>query len=42
MWPMQLRVESSHEEGGTRDWSVNTVSFSGDEDGNVKRYTPYA
>jgi len=36
MWPMQLRVESSHEEGGTRDWSVNTVSFSGDEDGNVK------
>src|SRR5437899_2630453 len=36
MWPMQLRIESSHEEGGTRDWSVNTVSFSGDEDGNVK------
>ncbi|MCU1233623.1 MAG: glutamate synthase small subunit [Candidatus Solibacter sp.] len=36
LWPMQLRVESSHEEGGTRDWSVNTVSFSGDADGNVK------
>ena len=36
LWPMQLRIESSHEEGGTRDWSVNTVSFSGDEDGNVK------
>jgi glutamate synthase (NADPH/NADH) small chain len=37
MWPMQLRIESSHEEGGTRDWSVNTVKFSGDEDGNVKQ-----
>ncbi len=36
MWPMQLRVESSHEEGGKRDWSVNTVKFTGDEDGNVK------
>ncbi len=23
LWPMQLRVESSHEEGGIRDWSVN-------------------
>ena len=37
MWPMQLRVESSHEEGGIRDWSVNTVKFSGDENGNVKK-----
>jgi glutamate synthase (NADPH) small chain len=37
MWPMQLRVESSHEEGGIRDWSVNTVKFSGDADGNVKK-----
>ena len=37
MWPMQLRIESSHEEGGTRDWSVNTVKFSGDEHGNVKQ-----
>ena len=37
LWPMQLRVESSHEEGGTRDWSVNTVSFSGDAEGNVER-----
>jgi glutamate synthase (NADPH/NADH) small chain len=35
-WPMQLRVESSHEEGGTRDWSVNTVKFTGDGHGNVK------
>jgi glutamate synthase (NADPH/NADH) small chain len=37
LWPMQLRVESSHEEGGTRDWSVSTVSFSGDAEGNVKQ-----
>src|SRR5581483_5001355 len=36
MWPMQLRVESSHEEGGTREWSVSTISFSGDEQRNVK------
>src|SRR5580698_5807072 len=35
LWPMQLRVESSHEEGGLRDWSVNTVKFSGDASGNV-------
>jgi glutamate synthase (NADPH/NADH) small chain len=37
LWPMQLRIESSHEEGGTRDWSVNTVQFTGDEQGNVKQ-----
>ena len=37
LWPMQLRVESSHEEGGIRDWSVSTVRFSGDEQGNVKK-----
>ncbi len=37
LWPMQLRVESSHEEGGTRDWSVNTVKFTGDAEGNVKQ-----
>src|SRR5262249_29555337 len=29
LWPMQLRVESSHEEGGIRDWSVSTVRFTG-------------
>jgi glutamate synthase (NADPH/NADH) small chain len=37
LWPMQLRIESSHEEGGVRDWSVNTVRFTGDEQGNVKQ-----
>jgi len=37
LWPMQLRTEGAHEEGGTRDWSVSTVRFSGDEDGNVRQ-----
>jgi len=35
LWPMQLRSESSHEEGGIRDWSVNTARFTGDGRGNV-------
>jgi glutamate synthase (NADPH/NADH) small chain len=37
LWPMQLRVESSHEEGGIRDWSVSTVRFTGDDYGNVRQ-----
>jgi glutamate synthase (NADPH/NADH) small chain len=37
MWPLQLRTESSHEEGGIRDWGINSVSFSGDEQGRVKQ-----
>ena len=37
LWPMQLRVESSHEEGGIRDWSVATTGFTGDEHGNVRQ-----
>ena len=37
LWPMQLRTESSHEEGGIREWSVATTRFSGDEYGNVKQ-----
>ena len=36
-WPMQLRVESSHEEGGIREWSVLTTRFTGDENGRVRR-----
>jgi glutamate synthase (NADPH/NADH) small chain len=36
LWPMQLRVESSHEEGGLRDWSVSTVGFTGDQHGRVR------
>ncbi|MGA3070395.1 MAG: glutamate synthase subunit beta [Terracidiphilus sp.] len=37
MWPLQLRTESAHEEGGIRDWGVNSVRFSGDENGNVQQ-----
>jgi glutamate synthase (NADPH/NADH) small chain len=37
LWPLQLRVESSHEEGGIRDWSLATTSFSGDEQGQVRK-----
>jgi glutamate synthase (NADPH/NADH) small chain len=37
LWPMQLRSESSHEEGGIREWSVHTKRFIGDEHGNVKK-----
>jgi glutamate synthase (NADPH/NADH) small chain len=29
LWPLQLRQESSHEEGGARDWAVATTGFSG-------------
>jgi glutamate synthase (NADPH/NADH) small chain len=37
MWPLQLRTETSHEEGGIRDWSINSIQFTGDENGNVKQ-----
>jgi glutamate synthase (NADPH) small chain len=37
LWPMQLRVEGAHEEGGIRDWSIATTHFTGDEHGNVKQ-----
>ena len=37
LWPMQLRVESSHEEGGLRDWGVSTVKFTGDAHGSVSQ-----
>jgi glutamate synthase (NADPH/NADH) small chain len=37
LWPMQLRTESAHEEGGVRGWSINSIQFSGDENGNVKQ-----
>jgi glutamate synthase (NADPH/NADH) small chain len=37
LWPLQLRTESAHEEGGIRDWSIATTHFEGDADGNVKK-----
>jgi glutamate synthase (NADPH/NADH) small chain len=29
LWPMQLRTEGAHEEGGVRDWSIATTEFTG-------------
>ncbi len=37
LWPMQLRIEGAHEEGGLREWSVATTKFTGDENGHVKQ-----
>ena len=37
LWPLQLRTEGAHEEGGIRDWSINSVKFTGDENGNVNQ-----
>jgi glutamate synthase (NADPH/NADH) small chain len=37
LWPMQLRTESSHEEGGAREWAIATTKFTGDEHSNVKQ-----
>src|SRR3970282_54929 len=34
-WPTRLRTSSSHEEGVTRDWSIATKAFLG-ENGRVK------
>ena len=35
LWPMMLRQETSHEEGGERMWSIATRRFTGDAQGNV-------
>ena len=35
LWPMQLRIEGAHEEGGIRDWSDAAPQVFGDENGNV-------
>jgi glutamate synthase (NADPH/NADH) small chain len=37
LWPLMLRSESSHEEGGIRDWAIGTTKFTGDETGNVRQ-----
>ena len=37
LWPMQLRIEGAHEEGGKREWSIATTRFTGDANGNVKQ-----
>jgi glutamate synthase (NADPH) small chain len=35
-WPMILRTSTSHEEGVTRDWSINTKAFLGDANGQLR------
>jgi len=35
LWPMQLRIEGAHEEGGVRDWGLATTKFTGN--GNVQQ-----
>ena len=37
LWPMQLRTEGAHEEGGVRDWSIATTKFTGTSDGHVQQ-----
>jgi len=37
LWPLQLRTESAHEEGGVRNWAVSTLKFTGDESGHVRK-----
>lgn len=34
-WPVILRTSSAHEEGGDRVYSINTLEFLGDGEGNV-------
>jgi glutamate synthase (NADPH/NADH) small chain len=36
LWPLMLREESSHEEGGERHWAILTTEFLGDSGGNVR------
>lgn len=35
-WPLMFRVSSAHEEGGEREFSVNTERFIGNENGEVR------
>ena len=37
LWPMQLRVEGAHEEGGIRDWNIATTKFTGSNSGYVEQ-----
>ncbi|QEC51230.1 glutamate synthase (NADH) small subunit [Anseongella ginsenosidimutans] len=35
-WPMILRTSTSHEEGCSREWCINTREFIGDAEGNLR------
>jgi glutamate synthase (NADPH/NADH) small chain len=37
LWPLQLRSEGAHEEGGIREWNVRTTGFTGDANGHVRQ-----
>jgi glutamate synthase (NADPH/NADH) small chain len=37
LWPMQLRIEGAHEEGGVRDWSLATTKLTGSNSGHVQQ-----
>jgi glutamate synthase (NADPH/NADH) small chain len=37
LWPMQLRTEGAHQEGGVRDWSLATTEFTGSKNGSVQQ-----
>jgi glutamate synthase (NADPH/NADH) small chain len=37
LWPMQLRTEGAHEEGGVRDWSIATTKFTVSSSGEVQQ-----
>jgi glutamate synthase (NADPH) small chain len=37
LWPMQLRSEGAHEEGGVRDWAIATTKFTGSDSGHVRQ-----
>ena len=37
LWPLKLRISSSHEEGARRDFAVTTLKFIGDADGHVRK-----
>jgi glutamate synthase (NADPH/NADH) small chain len=36
LWPVMLRTESAHEEGGIREFAISTKEFVEDGNGNVK------
>ena len=35
-WPLQHRTSSAHQEGGQREFAINTVEFVGDDQGHVR------
>jgi len=37
LWPMLLRTEGAHEEGGIRDWGIATTHLTADAEGRVKQ-----